>query len=433
MVAEWREVPLGELAEIFDGPHATPQKTTDGPIFLGISNLSNGRLDLSQVEHLSNDDFGRWTRRVAPRQGDIVFSYETRLGEVAVIPGNLRCCLGRRMGLLRARPGKVDGRFLLYAYMAPEFQATLRARTIHGSTVDRIPLIDLPDFPIRIPVDIAEQAVIGRILGSLDDKIELNRRMAETLEAMARALFKSWFVDFDPVRAKAEGRRTNLSEGIADLFPSSLENNDLPTGWHREPLREHFDVFSGGTPSKGDSRYWGGEIPWVTPRSMMQSHVFDTEDRVTRAAVGNGTRLVPGGSIMVMVRGMGLHQDVRISQAHRDVTFNQDVKALVARKLDSAFLLYFMLDRRETLLAKVCASGHGTGVLPSDALEGLLIPVPPAPVQQRLFEPFMLFNARIALSRLEARTLASLRDALLPKLVSGELRIADAEKRIAAA
>ncbi|MGH9806524.1 MAG: restriction endonuclease subunit S, partial [Terriglobia bacterium] len=233
MAGEWPERPLGELVEIYDGPHATPPKTERGPIFLGISNLASGRLDLSDVERLSEEDYVLWTRRVEPRAGDVVFSYETRLGEAAFIPSDLQCCLGRRMGLLRPRPGKIDARFLLYAYLGPQFQETLRARTIHGSTVDRIPLIEMPRFPLAVP-DIGEQRAISRILGALDDKIELNRRMNETLEAVARALFKSWFVDFDPVRAKAAGRDPGLPKDIADLFPARLVPSalgDIPEGW----------------------------------------------------------------------------------------------------------------------------------------------------------------------------------------------------------
>jgi type I restriction enzyme S subunit len=191
MAGDRRKVALRELAEIFDGPHATPSKIEDGPIFLGISNLTNGRLDLSDTEHLSEEDYARWTRRVEPQQGDIVFSYETRLGAAASIPSGLRCCLGRRMGLLRARAGKVDKRFLLYAYLGPQFQETLRSRTIHGSTVDRIPLIDMPSFAVAVPDSIDEQRAIAHILGTLDDKIEQNRRVNETLEAMARTLFRS--------------------------------------------------------------------------------------------------------------------------------------------------------------------------------------------------------------------------------------------------
>ena len=198
-----QEVALGELVEIYDGPHATPKKTDAGPIFLGISNLASGRLDLGKTEHLSEEDYKRWTQRVTPEPGDTVFSYETRLGEAAHIPTGLRCCLGRRMGLLRPKDRRIDARFLLYAFLGERFQEVLRSRTIHGSTVNRIPLTEMGSFPIAIPTDLSEQRAIAHILGTLDDKIELNRRMNETLEAMTRALFKSWFVDFDPVHAKA--------------------------------------------------------------------------------------------------------------------------------------------------------------------------------------------------------------------------------------
>jgi type I restriction enzyme S subunit len=95
-VSEWIETTIGKVSAVFDGPHATPAKVSEGPVFLGISCLSRGRLDLAAAEHLSEHDFKRWTRRVEPTAGDVVFSYETRLGEVALIPPGLRCCLGTR-------------------------------------------------------------------------------------------------------------------------------------------------------------------------------------------------------------------------------------------------------------------------------------------------------------------------------------------------
>ena len=264
MGGEWREIQLDELVDVYDGPHATPKKTDTGPIFLGISSLAHGRIDLSDAEHLSEADFQRWTRRVTPQPGDIVFSYETRFGEAAIIPHGLRCCLGRRMGLLRARPGPVDPRFLLYAYLGDEFQETLRARTIHGSMVDRIPLIDMPKFPIRVPVSVDEQRAIAHILGTLDDKIELNRRMNETLEAMARALFKSWFVDFEPVRAKVEGRDPGLPKSIADLFPDSFEDSELgeiPEGWAVKSVYDVADVVYGAPFASSQFNANGTGIP----------------------------------------------------------------------------------------------------------------------------------------------------------------------------
>ena len=118
----WIDTPIGDVCEgIYDGPHATPKKANQGPIFLGIGSLVNGRLDLSDTDHLSEVDFSKWTRRVTPQEGDIVFSYETRLGEAARIPPGFRGCLGRRMALARPNPKLIDSQFLLYYYLSPVF------------------------------------------------------------------------------------------------------------------------------------------------------------------------------------------------------------------------------------------------------------------------------------------------------------------------
>lgn len=184
---EWPVTRLAELADIYDGPHATPSKSSSGPIFLGISELADGNLDLSDVTHISEEDFARWTRRVTPQANDVVFSYETRLGQCALIPSGLRCCLGRRMGLLRPKHGKVHGSLLLYAYLSPEFQQVLRLRTVHGSTVDRIPLVELGDFPLRmLPFD--EQRPLAEVLGALRERIDLNGRSSQTLGSIRELL-----------------------------------------------------------------------------------------------------------------------------------------------------------------------------------------------------------------------------------------------------
>lgn len=239
MTESWATVPIGELCEVYDGPHATPAKTDDGPVFLGISNLSGGRLRLADAEHVSEEDFRRWTRRVTPRADDIVFSYETRLGEAARIPGDLKCCLGRRLGLLRAKSDRVDSRFLLYAYLGPQFQAVLHARTMPGSTVERIFLTDLPAFPIRVP-SLPAQRAIGRLLGYLDDKIDLTEDKVDTLEEIARTLFRSWFVDFDPVRDTA-----SVPDDIRRLFPDRFMASpfgQMPEGWTSAALGEFISV-----------------------------------------------------------------------------------------------------------------------------------------------------------------------------------------------
>ncbi|AXN01899.1 MULTISPECIES: restriction endonuclease subunit S [Acetobacter] len=227
---KWPLSTISAVADVFDGPHATPKTIDHGAIFLGIDSLDHGRLNLSSTRHVTNEDFKKWTKRVKPEAGDIVFSYETRLGEVAIIPEGLVCCLGRRMALIRTDRSVLNEKFFLYYFMSPQFQEQIRKNTINGATVDRIPLKDFPSFKLELP-PLDEQHTIASILGSLDDKIELNRRMNETLEAMVRAMFRDWFVDFGPTRTKMAGEAPYLAQELWELFPDRLDDEEKPAGW----------------------------------------------------------------------------------------------------------------------------------------------------------------------------------------------------------
>jgi len=429
MAGEWPRVRIGDVAEVFDGPHATPKKTDSGPIFLGITSLKSGRLDLSTVEHISEEDFAKWTRRVTPRAGDVVFSYETKLGEAAQIPDGLRCCLGRRMGLVRANGERLDSRFFLYQYLGPAFQAFLHSRTIHGSTVDRIPLVDFPDFPIALP-PIGEQRAIGHILGTLDDKIELNRRMNETLEAMARAIFKSWFVDFDPVRAKASGeppesicRRLGLTPDLLALFPNRLVNSELgeiPEGWDVKPFSETVQIIGGGTPKTSISEYWGGEIPWfsvVDAPAESDVFVIDTEKKITQAGLDNSSaRILSEGTTIISARGtVG-----KVALVGVPMAMNQSCYGLRGSNGGEFFTYY--ATRELVVTFKQHSHGAVFDTITRDTFAGVKVVNCPsiAVTFESVISPLM---QKIKTNNYQARTLAGLRDTLLPKLLSGELRV----------
>jgi type I restriction enzyme S subunit len=423
MASEWRELPIGELAEIFDGPHATPPKTSYGPVFLGISNLARGRLDLANTEHLSEEDYTRWTRRIEPQTGDVVFSYETRLGEAASIPTGLRCCLGRRMGLLRARADKVDKRFLLYAYLGPQFQETLRSRTIHGSTVDRIPLIEMSDFPMEVPNSIDEQRAIARILGTLDDKIELNRRMNETLEAMARALFTSWFVDFDPVRAKAEGRDPGLPKPLADLFPTSFEDSELgeiPKGWGIGRLEDIASVTMGLSPEGESYNADGVGIALINGPVEFGDH-FPVKTKWTTSP----TRLAQAGDLILCVRGSTTGRRV---VADGSYCLGRGVCAIRAKNHQRTFVYQTVNIGLDRLLSNTTGSVFPN--LSAPDIKGFPILIPPQRVVDTFGRSTEPLTERAEANVGESRTLAALRDALLPKLISGELRVSDAGRFI---
>jgi type I restriction enzyme S subunit len=408
MTTEARVVPLGLVCEIFDGPHATPKKAASGPIFLGISNLNDGRLDLSIAEHVSETDFAAWTRRVMPAAGDIVFSYETRLGQAAIIPTGLRCCLGRRMGLLRPDRRAVSPRFLLYAYLSPAFQETIRSRTVHGSTVDRIPLVEMAEFPIVVPPRY-EQDRIAEILGALDDKIEVNRRMNETLEAIARCIFQEWLArhaDAEVVRASVL-----ISERILAIGDGYRAKN-AEMAEDGLPFARAADV--AGTPRIT------GEIEHLSPESVAKA----------------GEKISRVGDVVITTKGT-VGRIARVAPTTPRFVYSPQLcywRSLDEVQLNPAVLFMWIgsADFREQLDSVSGQTDMAPYVSLSDQ-RNFRVPRFSAPEQRDIAAKLQPLLDRQALNDAESQTLAELRDTLLPKLLSGELRVREAEEVVAEA
>jgi len=284
-------------------------------------------------------------------------------------------------------------------------------------------------IPFLIPPSL-EQKAIAHILGTLDDKIELNRRMNQTLEEMARALFRSWFVDFDPVRAKAEGRETGLPEEIAALFPDEFEDSELgeiPKGWKVTPLSNQLNIIGGGTPKTSVAEYWNGNIPWFsvtdTPAGS-DVFVIATERTITEAGLLNSSaRLVSKGTTIISARGtVG-----NLAITGCDMAFNQSCYGL--KGIDNTGYYYvYLLALLMVERLKNMAHGSVFSTITRQTFEAIVRPLP-CYTTLRAFEQMVspLFGA--ILSNVEqSRTFASIRDTLLPKLISGELRIEDAER-----
>ena len=236
----WRR--LDEVcAGVFDCPHSTPVLAEHGALMARSQDVRTGVFCVSDAARVSEETYIDRTRRAVPRYGDLLYSREgTYFGIAAEVPADARVCLGQRMVLLRPDSGSSDFRFLKYWLNSPVVAEHIQGRR-DGSVAERLNLPTIRALPIPVP-PLEEQRGIAQVLGTLDDKIELNRKMNETLEAMARAIFQSWFVDFDPVRAKARGEQpTSMSAEIAALFPSEFEDSEfspIPKGWHVETLGE---------------------------------------------------------------------------------------------------------------------------------------------------------------------------------------------------
>ncbi len=195
-MSRWPAVPIGQILDgLFDGPHATPAPAIEGPVFLGIKNITeDGRLDLAEVRHIAWEEYPRWIRRVEPQAGDLVFTYEASLHRYAIIPPGFKGCLGRRTALLRLNPARAITRFVLYYFLGPQWRSDVAGRVNIGSTVDRIPLTDFRTFPVHLP-PLHAQIAIASTLAAYDELIENNVRRIGILEEMATSAYREWTED----------------------------------------------------------------------------------------------------------------------------------------------------------------------------------------------------------------------------------------------
>jgi type I restriction enzyme, S subunit len=366
--------------------------------------------------------------------GDLFFPHRGAIGQVGIVPRGQadRYVLSSSLMKLTCDVSMVSPTFLFYFFRSPlgRHELLKNASTVGTPGIGQ-PLASLRSIKVLLP-PLPEQRAIAHILGTLDDKIELNRQMNETLEAMARALFKSWFVDFEPVRAKAEGRDPGLPRHIADLFPDSFvesELGEIPAGWEVGPILKIASLLSGGTPKTDRADYWGGDISWSSAKDVSQatdSLLVETERTITeRGLKESATQIIPVFSTVVVARGATTGRLVLLGKA---MAMNQTCYAL-ATTAAAPFTLYCQL-RQE--IGGIVNSAHGSvfDTITTSTFSSSKVVLAQQPVFQafeRLIEPLFL---RILTGVSQCSTLANLRDTLLPKLLSGEIRIPDAERLV---
>ena len=338
--------------------------------------------------------------------GDVVITKDSEKYDDIGVPALVRedipgLVCGYHLAILRPMSSKIEGNYLFYALCTNEvqhqFHSYANGVTRFGLRKADIGLVEIPLPPLP------EQRAIAHILGTLDDKIELNRRINETLEEMARALFKSWFVDFEPVRAKMEGRETGLPPDVADLFPNRLvesELGEIPEGWEVKALGELIELAYGKALKAGDRK--GGSIPVYGSNGQVGWH---------------DEKLVAGPGIVVGRKGNpGI-----VTWAHSDF-FPIDTTFYVVSKNTNEELpfLFFALTAQE--LPSVAADSAVPGLNRNLAYMNRQLVPDKLAIEEFNHYASAIFTRRHSLEE-ESRTLAALRDALLPKLVSGELRV----------
>lgn len=400
------------------------------PVIRG-ANMGHGRWVDGEFVYVTPDKAESLASNCA-KPGDLVFTQRGTLGQVALVPkkGADRYLISQSQMKVTLDPKKADALFLYYVFISSEQQAYIRQNAI-TTGVPHTNLGILRNTPLTLP-SLAEQKAIAAVLGALDDKIELNRRMNATLEAMARALFQSWFVDFDPVRAKLDGRQpAGLDAATAALFPAHFQDSHLghiPQGWTVEPVGQVVDCVGGGTPSTAEPKYWeGGMHHWTTPKdfsSLQAPILLDTDRKLTDAGIAKiSSGLLPAGTLLLSSRAPVGY----LAIAAMPVAINQGFIALKCNERASS---YFMLNWCQTNMAEIESRATGTTFAEISKRNFRPIPVvlPPKELMAVFTDKVAPLYAKISDNLYQSRTLATLRDSLLPKLLSGEMSVAQAEQ-----
>lgn len=407
-----------------------PRVEEFGPVgvpFLTAKSLRDGKIDVAGAPRLAEDRADAM-RFGFVQPGDVLLSHNATVGRVAVVPEFAgRMLIGTSLTYFRLDPKKISPRYLAAYFRGKAFQDELNAVMSH-STRNQVPITAQRRLRVFLP-SLPVQRAIAHILGTLDDKMELNRRMNEALEATARALFKSWFVNFDPVRAKVEGRDSGLPQAISDLFPDSFEDSklgEIPRGWEVERFADTIEIVGGGTPKTSIAEYWDGDIPWfsvVDAPTDSEVWVLNTEKKVTRAGVENSsTRVLPVRTTIISARGtVG-----RVALVGVPMAMNQSCYGLRGLSGTQGYFNYY--STRE-LVARLQQHAHGSvfDTITRDTFAGVSVVAPPSELVEHFEKRVGPSLDRIRAGLLEACTLIALRDMLLPKLISGELRVKNAD------
>lgn len=417
----WQEVALQDALEcLIDYRGKSPKKSEVGIPVISAKVVKSGRI-LNEIEQtIAPDYYLEWMRRGLPNVGDVVMTTEGPLGEVAQLDHEtVKYALGQRIVTMRGRSGFLDNGFLKYLLLSAEVQERLHSRAT-GSTVAGISQASLRAMPVPI-APYAEQRQIASILGALDDKIDLNRRMAATLEEMARALYRSWFVDFDPVKAKAEGLAPAfMDEATAALFPDRFGDDGLPEGWRMGCVTDVFDVVMGQSPPGNTYNDRGEGLPFYQGRTD-----FGFRFPSQRVFCSAPTRIAPRDSVLLSVRApVG-----DLNRAWEECCIGRGVASLSEKEGRNAYGYEALWALSEDLKA-YDSEGTVFGAINKNQLTGLSLIIPPKSMRAAFEERVRPMDDRIRNVTAVTRTLTTLRDTLLPKLMSGELRVGEARDQV---
>ena len=423
--AAWPVLALRDAGvQLIDCLHKTPAAQESGYPYIGIPQMKSGRLDFESARKITHEDFLEWTQKAKPQPHDVILSRRTNPGVTASDKTGTEFALGQNLVLLRADGSRVNPAFLKWLVRGPAWWREIAKFINVGALFDSLKCADVPNFELPIP-PLALQLRICRVLDSIDDKIVLNRRMNKTLEVMARALFKSWFVDFEPVRAKMVRRSTGLPYHIADLFPNALDINHNPRGWSQEGLATLADL----NPESWSSRNIPEEVEYVDLANTKWGTIESTQHFRWQDAPSRARRILRlGDTIVGTVRpGNGSFAFI----GHNGLTGSTGFAVLRPHQSLHRAFVFLAATAPENIerLAHLADGAAYPVVRPQmvGATKTVFADRPVMEVFSGLASPVL---DKIESNKEQNRTLMKIRDLLLPQLISGEIRVSDAERMV---
>jgi len=401
---DWR--PLGEICKFIDYRGKTPKKTKKGIPLITAKIIKNGFIEKFE-EFIAEEDYESWMRRGIPEYGAVVFTTEAPLGEVAQIKSSEKVALAQRVITMMGIDQLLDNNYLKYALQFPPVKSDIQGRA-SGTTVQGIKSSELKKVKIPLP-EYEVQVKIGEILGSLDDKIELNRRMNETLEQMAMALYKHWFVDFGP-----------FQDG--EFMESEI--GPIPINWELRSLYSLANYINGMAFKQRDLNDQKEGLPVI---KISELNADSPKSAKYYAGPYQDKYFLNTGDVLF---SWSATLDIYL-WSHGPALLNQHIFNVKSNGSFSKSTLYFILKSVINEFKEIAASRATTmGHIKKEHLEEKLIPYPPAEVRVKIESQFANYFDLMLSNLLEINTLAETRDYLLPRLLSGEIEVREAEEQV---
>ena len=419
-------IAIKDICTVYDGPHATPQKTEIGPIYLGIDAITDdGKIDPNQFSHLSEEDYIKWTKRVTPRYGDIVFSYEATLGRYALIPKDFYGCLGRRLAVIRNTSPDIDTTWLYYYFRSAEWTNFIQSKIVKGSTVNRISIEDFPHYTIPcVPIE-TQKKIVG-VLSRLDRKIQTNDAINDNLQQMVKTIYDYWFTQFDfPNEC---GKPYSASNG--QMVWNETAKQNLPLGWSCSKMENAIENIRTGLNPRDNFKLGGGSIKYITVKNLRSDGVLDfsgcdTIDEAARQIVHRRSDVSVGDILFASIAPLG--RCYLVQEAPQDWDINESVFSIRYNKETVTPEYLYMHLQSEAFVKESTACSTGSifkGIRINSLLDSKII-IPPMEIIEAFSKEVRPLFAMQNRLNTETHALIQLRDWLLPMLMNGQATVSD--------